>query len=106
MGKNICEMARQLSNNPEFTASNGWCQNFIRRYGLSDSNPKLPKQQSTTTKAKSEFDQDFGAALGYHTGVTSNNRSINSNTDLQLPNDSCEDMDKNMLQLENRILKS
>ena len=107
--KNICEMARQLSNNPEFTASNGWCQNFIRRYGLSDSNPKLPKQQSTTTKAKSEFDQDFGAALGYHNGVTSNNRSSNSNADQQIPNintDSCEDMDKNMLQLENRILKS
>ena len=110
--KNICEMARHLSNNPEFTASNGWCQNFIRRYGLSDSNPKPPKQQPPKpNKSLDLHHQDnLGVALGHNIGVTNGiDHGIYSNADQLLPNNTAsnsDDIDKNMLQHENRILKS
>ena len=33
--KGLKEKAKELSENDQFCASNGWCQNFMKRYGLS-----------------------------------------------------------------------
>ena len=41
--RNICQMALQLSNKPEFKASMGWVAKFVRKNGLGNSNPKPRK---------------------------------------------------------------
>ena len=50
--RNICQMALQLSNKPEFKASMGWVAKFVRKNGLSNSKPPKPQ------KPKLEHEED------------------------------------------------
>ena len=52
--RNLCAMALQLSNNPEFKASMGWVSRFVRKNGLNNLNPKT-KKPKLEVQEDSEF---------------------------------------------------
>ena len=52
--KGLKEKAKELSENDQFCASNGWCQNFMKRYGLSYDAKTHMMEEDRSEEAESE----------------------------------------------------